>query len=593
MRITKATTVLLSIGLLLGGQQIAYPSDVDAPLETQSKSTNGGATDAEKLTNDLGWFTDARFGMFIHWGPVSLTGSELSWSRGAAVPVERYDQLYKQFDPVDFDAAEWVALAKAAGMKYLVITAKHHDGFSLWDSAHSDYDIMATPFTRNVLAELAQECERQRIRFCLYYSILDWYHPDYPTDSPAGRGAKPAPNMDRYVAFMKAQLRELIDNYGPLGIIWFDGEWEAPWTVERGDDLYRFVKSLQPDIIVNNRVNKARDGMAGTTRQDIENPGDYDTPEQQIGAFNRDRPWETCMTLGTQWSWKPDDRIKSLSKCLRTLIRTAGGDGNLLFNVGPMPDGRIESRQARRLQEMGRWLDRFGEGIYGTRGGPFKPGAWGASTCHDHSVYLFVMRWPDDGPLMLPALDANVESAESMTGGRASLRQSGDSWLLWIDEEHRDLIATVVRLELDRPSFEITPVDVPTPPSGSIARDGKATASNTFRDMAEYGPGMAFDDDPTTRWATDNGTKRAWLAVDLGDIRSIRRAVIVEGDWNRVRRYELQVAVDDDWTTVATGERLGPRTELRFGLVEARCVRLHILDATEGPTIWEFQILAD
>ena len=166
--------------------------------------------------------------------------------------------------------------------------------------------------------------------------------------------------MPRYVEYLASQTREIVEKYGPIGIMWFDGEWEKPWTKAYGSALYHGLKKLQPDIIVNNRVGKGRHGMAGTTKGDAGARGDYDTPEQRIGGFNRERPWETCMTICRQWAWKPNDSMKSLEQCLQTLIFTVGGDGNLLFNVGPMADGRIEPRQVDRLREMGKWLKRYG-----------------------------------------------------------------------------------------------------------------------------------------------------------------------------------------------------------------------------------------
>ena len=211
------------------------------------------------------WWREARFGMFVHWGPVSLKGTEIGWSRGAQVPAEEYDQLYKQFNPQKFDADQWVAVAKAAGMRYLVFTSKHHDGFCMWDSEFTDYDIMATPFARDVLRELADACRRHGIRFCTYHSICDWRHPDYPLGSPGGRVKKPSPNMPRYNGYLKNQTKEILEKYGPLGVMWFDGEWEAPWTREHGNELYRELLELQPSLIINNRVSKGREGMAGTT----------------------------------------------------------------------------------------------------------------------------------------------------------------------------------------------------------------------------------------------------------------------------------------------------------------------------------------
>ncbi|HVN79022.1 MAG TPA: alpha-L-fucosidase, partial [Terriglobia bacterium] len=326
----------------------------------------------------LDWWREARFGMFIHWGPVSLKGTEIGWSRGDQVPVEEYDALYRKFNPTRFEAEVWVRTAKEAGMKYIVLTSKHHDGFCLWDSKYTDYNIMNTPFHRDVVKELAAACRHNDIVFCLYHSICDWRHPDYPLGSPGGKTEKPAPNMDRYNQYLKNQLAELTRNYGPLGILWFDGEWETPWTEARGQDLYRYCRSLQDSILINNRVSKARKDMEGTSRAG-QFAGDYDTPEQQIGSFQNGRPWESCITLCEQWAWKPNDKMKSLKECLQTLITCAGGDGNLLLNVGPMPTGEIEPRQVERLNEIGQWISQYGQSIYGTRGGPFKPGAWGAS----------------------------------------------------------------------------------------------------------------------------------------------------------------------------------------------------------------------
>ena len=176
----------------------------------------------------LEWWREARFGLFIHWGPVSLKGTEIGWSRGAEVPEAEYDRLFREFNPTRFDARAWAQTAKAAGMKYLVLTSKHHDGFCLWDSRYTDYDIMNTPFGRDVIKELSAACRKEGIVFCTYHSICDWRHPDYPLGSPGGKSQKPSPNMDRYNTSLKNQVAELVHNYGPLGILWFDADWVSP-----------------------------------------------------------------------------------------------------------------------------------------------------------------------------------------------------------------------------------------------------------------------------------------------------------------------------------------------------------------------------
>jgi alpha-L-fucosidase len=343
-------------------------------------------------------------------------------------------------------------------MKYLVITSKHHDGFSIWDTKLSDYNIMNTPFHRDVLKELAAACRKHAIVFCTYHSILDWYHPDYPLGSPGGKTEKPSPDMDRYVAFLKGQVAELIRNYGPLGIMWFDGEWEKPWNPDLGMNLYKFVRGLQPSIIVSNRVGSARAGMEGTTGSGAFG-GDYDTPEQKIGNFQTDRPWESCITICQQWSWKPNDKLKSLKECLQTLVLCAGGDGNLLLNVGPMPDGRIEPRQIDRLKEIGQWMSKYGRSIYGTRGGPFRPGAWGASTHKGNSIFVHVFLCPEDG-LVLPPIGKKVVFSKILTGGRVEIKQDAQGIRITVPLEFRRDIDTLIELKLDGPASEIAPVAI-------------------------------------------------------------------------------------------------------------------------------------
>ena len=529
---------------------------------------------------------DLKFGLFVHWGPVSLKGTEIGWSRGREVPIDEYDRLYQRFDPVRFDAEAWVKAAKAAGMKYLVITSKHHDGFCLWPSEYTDYHIGNTPFERDVLKELSKACKRHGLWFCTYYSICDWRHPDYPLGSPGGKTEKPNPNMPRYYAYLKNQTREIIENYGPLGIMWFDGEWEKPWTREYGNELYSYLKGIQPDLIINNRVSKGRHGMAGTTRQSHLNAGDYDTPEQRIGAFQADRPWETCMTICRQWAWKPDDRMKSLKECIQTLVRVVGGDGNLLFNVGPMPDGRIEPRQVDRLREMGDWLDRYGQSIYGTRGGPIKTASWLASTYKDNTVYLHILDWPQD-TVVLPALPRRILDASLLTGGTVSVQQTSEGLEIVVPPESRKEIDTIIALELDGPAGTIEPLDLP---STSLAAGKKATASSVYQGNQNHNAAKAFDDDPATRWATDHGVREAWLAVDLGEPVTFGRVRISE-EYDRVRRFEVQCREGDAWRTLLKGRRIGDDYSESFEPVTARHVRLRILDATDGPTIREFQIV--
>jgi alpha-L-fucosidase len=406
--------------------------------------------------DSLRWWQAARLGMFVHWGPVSLKGTEIGWSRGAQVPAEEYDRLYRSFNPTNFDARQWARIAKEAGAKYLVLTAKHHDGFCLWDSQLTDYNIMHTPFHRDVVKELAAACRAEGVTFCTYYSILDWRHPDYPLGSPGGKSRKSGANMDAYNAYLRGQIAELIHGYGPLGILWFDGEWEEPWTPARGVDLYQYCRQLQDSVLVNNRVGKGREDMAGTTAAG-QFAGDYDTPEQRVGTFQNQRPWESCITICQQWAWKPNDKLKSLKECVQTLVRTAGGDGNLLLNVGPMPSGEIEPRQVARLTELGNWLKQHGQSIYDTRGGPFKPAPWGASTFKDKTIYVHVLDWAGRPELVLPPIEPKVLSAATLDGGQITVEQSKEGLKLAVPPAQRQELDTIIALQLAGPASEIPP----------------------------------------------------------------------------------------------------------------------------------------
>ncbi|MGE5608592.1 MAG: alpha-L-fucosidase [Bacillota bacterium] len=533
----------------------------------------------------LAWWRDARFGMFIHWGPVSLKGTEIGWSRGREVPTAEYDNLYKQFNPTRFDAAAWVSTAKAAGMKYIVLTSKHHDGFCLWDSKLTDYTMSSTPFKRDIVRELADECRRQGIRFCLYHSILDWRHPDYPLGDAPGGGKKQNPQMDRYIPYLKGQLKELLTNYGPLGLLWFDGEWEEPWTHDMGLDLYNYCRSLQPNLIINNRVDKGRNDMKGTTKTG-DFSGDYDTPEQEVGRFNFTRPWESCITICNQWAWKPNDDMKSLEQCLHTLITCAGGDGNLLFNVGPMPTGEIEPRQVQRLKEMGQWLEKYGQTIYATRGGPWIPGRWGVSTRKADRVYLHILNGSNP-TLTLPApTRRKILSAHLLTGGFLTFQAIDGNITFNIPLADRHPIDTIIELQLDGPALDEPALTGPPP----LTTGKKATASNTFQNNPAYAPDKALDNDPATRWATDAGTHQAWLEIDLGQPTPFSRVIIEEAYPGRVQSFELQSRDGDAWKTFLRGTTLGASYEQSFPPLTARHIRLNILRATEGPTLSEFSL---
>lgn len=428
-------------------------------LALRSGAQTNAQLDPKILTSKkvMDQFMDLRFGMFIHWGPVTLRGTEIGWSRHVQVPAADYDTLYRQFNPVKFNADEWVKTASDAGMKYLTITAKHHDGFCLWPSAYTDYNITATPFKKDVVGLLAKACKKYHIKFCIYYSVLDWHYPEYPIDNPNDTvtGIRKDAHMEKYVAYMKNQLKELVTNYDPY-MLWFDGPWEKPWTPEMALDMYAYLKTLKKDLIINNRLGKAFSGTgaSGTSRF----LGDYDTPEQRIGDLDMNTPWETCMTICEQWAWKPGDKMKSLQTCIQTLAKAAGGNGNLLFNVGPRPDGLIEPAQAARLREMGDWLRKYGVAIYNTHGGPYYPNSRYAATRSGNKVYLHVFDNTQQS-IELPAMPGvKVTKAYLLKGAAVKLTATADQLTIALPAALPDASDNVVVLETDQPAMSVAPI---------------------------------------------------------------------------------------------------------------------------------------
>lgn len=421
---------------------IAFPAANAA--ETSGQKAAAPETAAQKEAR-MKWWREARFGMFIHWGPVSQKGTEIGWSRDA-IGRDAYDDLYKTFNPVKFDARQWVAIAKAAGMKYIVFVAKHWDGFCEWPTKTTDYNIGNSPFKRDICGELAKEAHKAGIRIGWYFCPPDMHDPDCKTE-----------RNEQFLKRFRVQLTELLSNYGEISMLWFDFAAPpegSPWDQE---NTYKLVKTLQPKIIIDNRLDMHT--MADYGAMIMGPNADYYTPEQRVGGYDDKTPWETCMTIGTQWSYKPNDDIKSAVECLRTLILSASGDGNLLFNVGPTPLGEIEAKQVERLKEMGDWLKKYGESIYGTRGGPFKPNGAIASTRKGDVIYIHVLG-PVVDSLTLPAISKKIKSASLLTGGKVSFKQTAEGITLDIPVGSRQSPDTIVKLRLGGSAMDIPAVDV-------------------------------------------------------------------------------------------------------------------------------------
>ncbi len=439
------------------------------PEPTASAAAQTGKETPAERDRRMQWWRQAKFGMFIHWGLYAAPAGEylgkrakdigewiMSW---ANISRAEYEKFAAQFNPVKFNAAQWVRIARDAGMKYMVITSKHHDGFSMFDSKASHYDIVeSTPFRRDPMKELAAEAKKQGLKFCFYYSIMDWHHPSQYVDAP-GKDATAGHRMtkmrpggkEEYVQYMKAQLAELVKTYDPA-VLWFDGEWPDWWTEPDGKDLYQYVRSLKPSIIVNNRVGKGRKGMQGMNKEDQEYAGDFGTPEQQIPPAGWPGvDWESCMTMNDTWGYKfYDQNWKSAQTLIRNLIDIASKGGNYLLNVGPTAEGTIPQPSVERLAEMGKWMRVNGEAIYATTASPFKTQlAFGRATSKPGRLYLHVFDWPSSGALPVPSWGKNVKKVYLLAAPKTALKytQSADGVTIELPKSAPDPIATVITVE--------------------------------------------------------------------------------------------------------------------------------------------------
>lgn len=398
------------------------------------------------------WFQDAKFGLFVHWGVYSVLGDGEWVMNNQQIPIKTYEKLPAFFNPTEFNPAEWVQLVKDAGMKYITITSKHHDGFAMFDSKISDYNIVKkTPYGKDVLKMLADECRKQGIKLFFYHSQLDWHHPDYyPRGFTGGSytGREEKGDMNKYLDYMDTQLTELLTQYGEIGGIWFDGMWDkkdAEWRLQK---TYSLIHKLQPGTLVgsNHHVTPYEGEDFQMFEKDL--PGHNTTgfaPEQKVG----DLPKEVCETINNSWGFNlRDDKNKSLKELIQYLVKGSGYDANFLLNVGPMPNGKIQPEHVALLKQMGEWTRQYGETIYGTRGGPLTPRDWGVTTQKGNKVYVHILKWYDE-TLTLPKLGKKVVSAKIFLDKTPVKFIENDFGLsIKVPKDKMNDVDTVIELEL-------------------------------------------------------------------------------------------------------------------------------------------------
>lgn len=398
---------------------------------------------------DVKWFEDARFGMFVHFGPYSVLGDGEWVMNNRPIKTNEYKRLQDFFNPQEFNAAEWVKIAKSAGMKYITFTSRHHDSFSNWNTKQSDWNIMNTPYGKDLIKQLADECHKQGMKLVLYYSILDWMRSDYQYETGRtgkGSGRTEKSDWNSYLNFMKAQLTELLTNYGPIAGIWFDGHWDQTEHENRTDqstyvdwhypEIYELIHRLQPECLIAN--NHHLPPFEGESYQIFER----DVPGENKGGLSGQEvsklPLETCQTINGSWGFDiTDDKYKSTKELLHLLIRTAGTGANLLLNVGPMPNGKIQSECIDRLQQMGEWMNKYGYTIYETKRGFTLPQSWGAITNKGKTYYIHILE--KDTPTITINIP-NIKSAKWL---------NVDSKLVWNRDKKTGDVTFTIEGKLD------------------------------------------------------------------------------------------------------------------------------------------------
>lgn len=408
-------------------------------------------------------FQDAKFGMFIHWGAFSVLGDGEWVMNNRKIRVSEYKRLIHFFNPVDFDAKKWVGAAKSAGMQYITFITRHHDGFSNWDTKASDWKITNTTYGKDAFKMIADECHKQGIKIFAYYSLLDWGREDYPhetgrTGQYAGRAGKG--NYASYLQFMKDQLTELLTNYGEISGIWFDGHWDQ--TAPEGqadrssridwhyDEIYGLIHRLQPQCLIGN--NHHLTPFPGEDFQMFERdlPGENKSGLSFQEASQK-MPLETCETMNDSWGFNINDRnYKSVKKLIHYIVNAAGRNANFLLNIGPMPDGEIQSEFTDTLKAVGNWMRQYGESIYGTRGNIIAPQEWGVVTAKNKTMYIHVMKKPVQSYVFIPGLPGVKVTKCTLMGNNTSLKfkQQPEGVFAYTDGVSFNDVDTIIQLEI-------------------------------------------------------------------------------------------------------------------------------------------------
>jgi alpha-L-fucosidase len=554
---------------------------------------------------DMEWFREARFGMFIHWGLYSQLAGEwqdrtveggAEWiQKYLEIPSSEYSPLAKTWNPVGYYPHAWVRLMKAAGIRYVCITSKHHDGFCLWPTqTNDDWNIAVTPHGKDLLKPLADACREQDVTFCLYHSVLDWRHPDWPARPGFNDYATGVPDKERFKRdYLFPQLKELFGNYGKIGMLWLDGTWDKEWTSADGKELEAYIRSLQPDVVLNNRSGykppQPDYGFEVKNAYSYVFAGDYISPEGEVpptGLPGID--WETCQTmqLPNNWGYNRLVGFRPFNDLLRQLVDVASKGGNLLLNIGPDADGRILPQAVTCLEKFAGWMAVNSESIHGTTASPFEALPFdGRCTRKGNLLYLHVFGWPEDGKLILPVRNP-VSRAWMLAekGVALAIEQGPGGAVISLPEAAPDPVVSVVAVEVDG---EVDPLPEPV----NLAAGRPVEVSSVWEGRPELKREHITDGDPGSMWATEEHAREGSVTIDLGAVHLLAGLVLSDAPYGRIRSFAVEARANGQWLEVAEGTTVGSGRRIDLSEIKADAVRLVIRDATDTPTLADFQVL--
>ncbi len=597
---TSLYTLFLTGALLVTGQPLAQDAHPDNSAPPPFRET------AAEHNERMQWFRDAHFGMFIHWGLYSqlagewrdktVTGGAEWIQKYLEIPSSQYSKLVKTWNPTNYSPREWVRLMKAAGVKYVCITTKHHDGFCLWPTKmNDDWNVSLTSGGKDLLRPLAEACRAEGLQFCIYHSVLDWHHQDWPGRPAFNDYAKGRPDKARFKQYLYGQLKELFTNYGPIGMVWFDGTWDrSAWSSEDGKALEDYTRSLQPSVILDNRS-----GYVPPQRKldfEVANSygyvfaGDYISPEGEVpptGLPGID--WETCQTmqLPNNWGYNRLVGFRPFADLLHQLVDVASKGGNMLLNIGPDADGQILPQARRCLEKFGDWMTVNAESIHGTRASPFAYLPFnGRCTQKPGLLYLHLFTWPQSGKLTVPATNKAKRAyllADAKRGALATVN-SARGIEISLPKTAPDPIDSVVVVEI-----EGKPEVLPPPVKISLGKPVEVSSVWPGRED-HLNKAHITDGKLETIWATEEKARSGWVILDLEQEREVTAALLSEAPYDRTQAFDLEAKVNGEWKKIISGSTIGNELRLNFEPVTARYFRLSIQKANDTPVVAEFQL---